>query len=300
MEKQIKIGFIGSGKVGCSLGLYFLHHHIQVSGYYSKTKASSEFAAKLTQTNDYDQINQLVEESTVILITVTDDQIKTVWKQLLDQIEPNKLKDKYVFHCSGIHSSMIFSENERNQLQVGSLHPICAISDKKLGYKNLQQALFSFEGTTQAKYVLEELLRKTKNVGVELETNQKARYHAATVFSSNLMIGLLKESMDILIDCGFTKQQAETAVVSLAVGNLKNIEVQGLEDALTGPIERNDDQTIQLHLEALVQQERLVYQSLSNKIIPIAERKHPDRDYSKIKEMLQNEKYDNDNVSAKN
>ena len=81
---------------------------------------------------------------------------------------------------------------------------------------------------------------------------------------------------------------------------LKNIEVQGLEDALTGPIERNDDQTIQLHLEALVQQERLVYQSLSNKIIPIAERKHPDRDYSKIKEMLQNEKYDNDNVSAKN
>ena len=287
MEKQIKIGFIGSGKVGCSLGLYFQHHQIQLSGYYSRTRLSSEFAAKLTQTKSYDYINELVEESTIIIISVSDDQIKTVWKQLLDQIGPNKLKDKYVFHCSGIYSSIVFEENENNQLRVGSLHPICAISDKELGYKNLQQAIFSYEGTTQAKHMIEEMLKKTKNIGVELDAIQKGRYHAAAVISSNLMIGLLKESKDILIGCGFTKQQAETAVISLAVGNLKNIEVQGLEEALTGPIERNDVKTVQLHLEVLTKQERLVYQCLSKKIIPIAQRKYPDRDYSRIKEMLE-------------
>jgi len=287
MEKQIKIGFIGSGKVGCSLGLYFQFHQIQLSGYYSKTRSSSEFAAKLTQTKSYDQINQLVEESTIIMISVSDDQIKIVWKQLLDQIGINKLKDKYVCHCRGIDSSMIFEKINEDQVQIGSLHPICAISDREFGYKNLQRAIFSYEGTIKARQMIEALLKKTKNTGVELDANQKGRYHAAAAISSNLMIGLLKESKDILVDCGFTKQQAETAVISLAVGNLQNIETQGLEEALTGPIERNDEKTVQLHLESLTKQERLVYQSLSKKIIPIAEKKHPDRDYSKIKEMLQ-------------
>jgi len=287
MEKQIKIGFIGSGKVGCSLGLYFQHHQIQLSGYYSKTRSSSAFAAKLTQTKSYDQMNQLVEESKIIIISVSDDQIKIVWKQLLDQIGINKLNDKYVFHCSGIYSSMIFEKREEDQVHVGSLHPICAISDREFGYKNLQQAIFSYEGSTKARRMIEALLKKTKNTGVELDANQKGRYHAAAVISSNLMIGLLKESKDILIDCGFTKEQAETAVISLAVGNLKNVETQGLEAALTGPIERNDEKTVQLHLESLTKQEREVYQSLSKKIIPIAEKNHLDRDYSKIKEMLQ-------------
>ena len=286
MENKIAIGFIGSGKVACSLGKYFQLHQILISGYYSKKKSSSEFAASRTNTVSYDQISQLVEDSNIIFITVPDDQIGPVWKQLLDQVPPMIRKGKCVFHCSGIHSSKLFEESEHQQIQVGSLHPICAISDREIGYQSLEKAIFSYEGNEKGKDVIRELLRRTGNTGVEVEASQKVRYHAAAVFSSNLVIGLLKEGMDILVDCGFTQLQAEAAVVSLAIGNMKNIETQGIENALTGPIERNDFQTVQLHLAALNEQEGLIYRSLSKKIIFIAEKNHPDRDYTKIKEIL--------------
>ena len=94
MEKNIKIGFIGAGKVGCSLGKYFQLHQIQLSGYYSRTDSSSQFASEYTGSNCYHEIQQLVAESTVIFITVADDQIALVWEQLLKTIEAKELKDK--------------------------------------------------------------------------------------------------------------------------------------------------------------------------------------------------------------
>lgn len=286
MEKKISIGFIGSGKVGCSLGKYFQLNKISVSGYYSKHKSSTEFAAKYTQTSCYTKIIELVENSRIIFITVPDDQISVVWKQVLDEVPQQIIQGKYVFHCSGIHSSSIFQNQENHHIQLGSLHPICAISDRENGYKNLQQAIFSYEGDKAGKMMMLDLLEITGNTGVELEASQKVRYHAAAVFSSNLMIGLLEEGIAIFMDCGFTKQQAKVAAVQLAASNMKNIENQGIDHALTGPIERNDIQTIRLHLAALNEEEGLIYRSLSKKIISIAQKKHPDRDYTIIKEML--------------
>lgn len=299
MKNKMQVGFIGGGKVGCSLGKYMQLHQVFVSGYYNKSKASSEFASKFTQTNCYEQIRYLVDESTIIFITVPDDQITTVWKQIVDEVGIMILKEKYIFHCSGIYSSQIFEHSEENCLNVGSFHPICAISDREIGYKSFQQAIFSYEGSTEGKSMMEVLLKKMGNTGVKLEADQKIRYHAAAVFSSNLMIGLLQQAIDIFIECGFTKQEAERAISSLAVGNMKNIETQGLDKALTGPIERNDMHTIQLHLEALDKKEQELYRSLSLKIIPIAQRNHPERDYTKIKEILLNEKHNNFNVETK-
>ena len=43
----MKIGFVGAGKVGCSLGRYFAQKH-ELVGFASKTYASSEEAAQLT------------------------------------------------------------------------------------------------------------------------------------------------------------------------------------------------------------------------------------------------------------
>ena len=44
----MKIGFIGAGKVGFSLGKYFAEKGMELSGYYSKNPASSKAAAEFT------------------------------------------------------------------------------------------------------------------------------------------------------------------------------------------------------------------------------------------------------------
>ena len=43
----MKVGFIGAGKVGFSLGKYFKTHGVSVVGYYSKTPESAKSAAVL-------------------------------------------------------------------------------------------------------------------------------------------------------------------------------------------------------------------------------------------------------------
>ena len=45
--KGMKVGFIGAGKVGFSLGKYFKTHGVSVVGYYSKTPESAKSAADL-------------------------------------------------------------------------------------------------------------------------------------------------------------------------------------------------------------------------------------------------------------
>ena len=56
----MKVGFVGAGKVGCSLGRYFAREH-QIIGYASKTP-SAERAAKLTSSKAFSNGAKLLNE----------------------------------------------------------------------------------------------------------------------------------------------------------------------------------------------------------------------------------------------
>ena len=44
----MKIGFIGAGRVGFTLGKYFCEHGVEVAGYYSRNIQSAQEAAEFT------------------------------------------------------------------------------------------------------------------------------------------------------------------------------------------------------------------------------------------------------------
>ena len=77
-----RIGFIGAGKVGFSLGRYFMEHHMDVSGYYSQNPKSARAAAIFTKTKCFEKLENIIGESEVIFITVPDSEIHGVWEQL--------------------------------------------------------------------------------------------------------------------------------------------------------------------------------------------------------------------------
>ena len=45
----MRIGFIGAGKVGCSLGKYLKENGYTVSGYLSRNYENSKFASEFTE-----------------------------------------------------------------------------------------------------------------------------------------------------------------------------------------------------------------------------------------------------------
>ena len=79
-EDCMQISFIGAGKVGVSLGKYFISKGRKVGGYYSLSPESAAWAANFTHTKKYQSIKEIISSSDMIFFTVPDDSIREVWE----------------------------------------------------------------------------------------------------------------------------------------------------------------------------------------------------------------------------
>lgn len=278
----MKIGFIGAGKVGCSLGKYLIEHGVSVAGYSSKTKESVDVAATFTNTRAFASLEELLTESDLIFITTPDNNIAEVWNQMIKY----SIQGKIVCHFSGSLSSVVFSKREEKGIYACSFHPMYAFSDKFTSYKKLNQVMFTAEGDKKALAVVRPLFETIGNKVCVIPCGKKVRYHAAASLVSNMMIGLYEMSIRMLRDCGFTETDARQLVKPLVEGNIQSLLATSPEQALTGPIERGDTSTVEKHLALLTGGEREVYVNLGQVLTDIAKKKNPHRDYNAIETIF--------------
>ena len=76
------IGFIGAGKVGFSMGKFFMQGGVPVTGYYSRRQESAQEAASFTNTKAYAELEELVQDSDALFLTVPDMHTKYVYPNL--------------------------------------------------------------------------------------------------------------------------------------------------------------------------------------------------------------------------
>lgn len=281
------IGIIGAGKVGVSLGRYLSGlEYTNLVGYYSRSLDSSAYAAKVTNSGKFTSIEKLVEKSNVILITTPDDQISEIWST----ISKFSIQNKIVCHCSGSLSSEIFFDISSKGASGCSMHPILAISSKENSYKDLASAFFTLEGQDEAIEFFSKVLDSKGNKYKVLSSREKTKYHISSVFISNLIIAMGSISIKLLGDYNFSQEEALTALKSLAIGNMNKLFAIGPQDALTGPVERNDLGTVERHLKALDHDHydniEKIYRLLSLELVDLAREKNCDRDYSRLENLL--------------
>ena len=106
----MRIGIIGAGRVGVTMGKYLGDAGVEVSGFYSKTTQSAVQAAEFTDTTVYKSLQDIVEASDTLMITTPDGVISEVW----DCIAGYDLTGKILCHCSGSLSSNVFSGIDRS------------------------------------------------------------------------------------------------------------------------------------------------------------------------------------------
>ncbi|MFI3201541.1 MAG: DUF2520 domain-containing protein [Eubacteriales bacterium] len=271
----MKIGFIGASKVGCSLGKYFKEYNsLCVSGYFSRTANNAKDASEFTQTTYFDTISDVVLNSDMIFITVSDSYIKDVW----DEMKQLEFNNKIFCHCSGVLSSEVFDNVEQYNSYGCSVHPMLAINSKYTSYHDLKNAFFTLEGDKTE--VLEELF--IENNTAVIRADQKSKYHASAVFASNLVLSVLTMSTDLIEQCGFTAEQATQALNPIIENNIHNYLREGIHKALTGPVARNDVQTVATHIAALSGDELEVYRILTKKLMLI-----PKHDFTNMKKELE-------------
>lgn len=171
------------------------------------------------------------------------------------------------------------------------MHPLFAISGGGSAQAKIGTALFTLEGDESALASVSALLDVCGVHHREIASSDKPLYHAAAVCASNLAVGLFASAQTMLERCGFGADEARGALRPLFVANCESIAERGPIDALTGPIERNDAETVVGHLMAFREdptllKERDAYTALSRVVVEVAAAKHPERDYSHIAEIL--------------
>lgn len=280
----MRIGIIGAGKVGTTLGKYLSIHGKNVTGFYSRTHESADEAATFAETETYSSLCKLVEKSDVIFITTPDGVIHQVWGDLLHQDISNRI----ICHFSGSLSSHVFSGREEAGASGISMHPMYAFSDKFHSYEQFHTAYLTLEGDPEAVAVMKPMWEAIGHHVLTLKAEDKIKYHAAAAMASNEMLGLMQASLDILSECGFSEKDSMALLTPLVQGNIASMLEKGCVNALTGPVERGDAQTVRKHLQALEGSKAgKIYQSLGSTMVELAKRRNPDRDYTPVRMLFE-------------
>ena len=278
----MKIGFIGAGKVGFSLGKYFAENGLEISGYYSRSESSALEAAVFTGSELFVSAEELVSASDAVFLTVPDSDITEIYNSLPKEL----LSGRQICHCSGAMSAAeAFPDIEKYGAKAASIHPLFPISSKTESYRELHNAFFCIEGDCAKEWsaVLSGMGNPTRIIPSDI----KSRYHAACSVASNLVCGLMAESAELLEQCGFTEEEALSALEPLAMSNMKRIFTVGPTAALTGPVERNDVSTVKKHIACINGgNDSDIYRAVSKKLTEMAKARHPQADYTEMEKLL--------------
>ena len=80
---------------------------------------------------------------------------------------------------------------------------------------------------------------------------ERVLYHAAAVFASNFPLASIYEGVRLLEAAGWSRREAERALLPLVEGMTQNLRRRGVVGALTGPLRRGDAGTVERHLAAV-------------------------------------------------
>lgn len=242
----MNISFIGAGKVGISFGKFLINNDLNVLGYFDKNIKNLNKALEITKTKKI-QKKEMILKSDIIFITVNDDNIENVINDSIKEFK--RLDNKTFIHMSGAHSSKLLINAYNKGADIYSLHPLQSVS-------NIENAILDFENTVFSVETINEelnesiciILNKLKSY-FEIESDKKAIYHMAACVFSNYLTTIIDFGLELTSSLGIDKDYAFNAMKPLINSTLKNIEKNGVENSLTGPLSRGDKNTIKTHLE---------------------------------------------------
>jgi len=195
------------------------------------------------------------------------------------------------FHLSGALGTDPLAPLVEKGYMVGTLHPLQSLADPILGAQQLAEVYFAVSGEPGAISTARRLLDPLGASIIMVPVALRPLYHAAAVFASNYLAGLVGAAGRLMVQAGVPEDEALQAILPLARGSLENLGRLGPVGALTGPVSRGDVETVHLHLRALEPRERALYASLGLEVLKLAEEGGLDEDArDELKEMLEREK----------
>ncbi|SHE99529.1 Rossmann-like and DUF2520 domain-containing protein [Alkalibacter saccharofermentans] len=283
----MKIGFIGAGNAGVSLGRFFKEKGLLISGFYSRSYDSSQFGAKETSSAVFDSLDEAAAESDIIIVSVPDDAIIDIAAKLVKTGEITK--DHLLIHLSGTLDSGVFSEFEKIGCGCYSLHPVMTFPNPLVSSSAIKNGWFTYEGNGKNPNLLDAMLESAGINSRMIKRSDKILYHAGACILSNYLVTLLNSGFDVLKAIGWEDEDSKEVFIPLVEATLENFKEKG-SSALSGPVARGDMSTIEKHITALEPlDDNLLdlYKTLGKVTAIMAEKSSSDKDTEKMLEIFE-------------
>jgi predicted short-subunit dehydrogenase-like oxidoreductase (DUF2520 family) len=250
--KSKKIYIIGLGKVGSAL-----YQSLKKSGFNisfatdvntRKLKLITSGNKKISLSNKIK--NEFLTESGVIVFTVTEKYLNKV----ITECRKFKvdLSGKIIFHTSGIQTSRIFDKFMINKDNTGSFHPLQTFNEISLSNTKLMNNIyFGIEGGKSAMKYFIQLIKSFKSNYVIIPQEKKILYHNACVIASNFLVSHLSILSEIVGELNLRSNKSIEIFKPIIYTTIDNIFKVGTRNALTGPFQRGDVDTIDSHSKLL-------------------------------------------------
>ncbi len=212
-NNQYSYLIVGNGKLSKHFQQYFSLKNISYKVWTRSSKESFQSTGQSAKS---------------VLVLIKDDEIQN----FLDTNHKKLSNDKTWIHCSGMLSTNL----------AASAHPLMTFTDELYSLKKYESITFITEKGRKSFNVL---FPGLKNPNYEIESSEKTLYHAFCVLSGNFTTMIWQFFFDYLKSKNIP-ESAAYLYLNTITDNLKNNSAP-----LTGPIQRNDKNTIQKHLESL-------------------------------------------------
>ncbi len=250
--KKEKICIIGIGKVGSAFALELSEAGYKVKYLIDTDKSLlKKFTKKIKNSISFNEINEkVISGADIIFLTIQDVKLKDTIS-IIKNLEID-LSGKLFIHTSGSISSEVFQPLKLNKDNIASFHPIQTFNTVSTKNDHLLQSIhFGIEGGKMAVKYLTETASKLKSSVLMIPASKKPLYHLASVIASNFLITNLAIMREILSKAGLKDADVYEVYKGIINNTFKNVKEFGIHNALTGPIERNDIETIGSHMEYL-------------------------------------------------
>jgi predicted short-subunit dehydrogenase-like oxidoreductase (DUF2520 family) len=176
------------------------------------------------------------------LLCVPDTEIEDACARIAAAIPPLR----FVGHTSGATALSALEPARSAGAEVFSVHPLQTVPD---GEASLAGAPAAISGASRrARELATTLATRLGMRPFDVPEESRAAYHAAACIASNFLVALEQSAADLMAASGI--EDARELLAPLVLRTAENWSERGTT-ALTGPIARGDESTIEAHLDAL-------------------------------------------------
>lgn len=250
---QDAIGIAGAGRVAQAIGRLLAERGERVVAVASRNPAHAAAAAAFIAGEAGEtacaavSIEQLPVRAGRVLIAVSDDALAEVARRLAGA----GMSAGAVLHTCGARGPEILEPLSRAGVSCGVLHPLQTVASPAQGVRDLPGAAFAISGDPGAVAWAGRICALLECTPLSIAPGRMPLYHAAAVMASNYMTALIDAAVILMVAAGIDEKTALGALGPLVRASVENTLAMGPGQALTGPIQRGDAETLRRHIDSL-------------------------------------------------